>query len=150
MSCCPTTIRPSQEPRYPVPPSLLAQVRQWEAACPGITAIVEEAIGTGDMDALCSQGMVPPYAPQAAAQVALQCLESTWLERTRHRLVSQGPLLVRWGFVRARPELTPEQQQTLEQVRVTLNHLEAGVEPASAPSLFQATIPLAPWAAART
>lgn len=146
MSCCAPAIAPSNEPRYVGHPALLAQVGHWEPLCPGIRSIVEDALGTGDMDAVCAQGMVPAYPLVAAAQVALQCLESTWLERERHRLVTTGPLLVRWGLVPARPALTPAQQQTLDQARADLKRLVDTPEPPAAPLLYSATLLGTPWA----
>lgn len=100
MSCCGTpVIRKSDEPEYPMSPSLAAMVSSWESACPGIIRAVHEDIANGDWDRQ-EAGLVPPYEPAQAFAVALQVLEATLLAQHVHHQYRAGSVLVRWGITK--------------------------------------------------
>ena len=91
--------RKSDEPEYPVPPSLARLVSKWEKMCPGISQAVQEEIATGDWDRH-EGGFVPPYEDVEALHVGFRVLEAQFLAnhiRHQHRY---GPWYVRWGMVK--------------------------------------------------
>jgi hypothetical protein len=114
-SCCGMPPR-SQEPEYPMPPSLEILIRTWEGRYPGFLQAASEDIGCGDWDAM-KEGdtCIPPYTPARAVEACKTQLARIILQQEQDTKRKQGSWHVRWGITKLSDALSSEGAQAVVQ-----------------------------------